>query len=265
MSILKAMLSLVIWNNPFEATPDSGDIPSEGPARFQGTKLGVRERIEKEHTMNLSSGLPGNDGWHKNGSAKQYYQESAPTTRPDGVTLLTADDNGRAWIRSTDKRRYVYVHPDWVPETVLDGGDNTLSGDNTFSGSNTFTGSNTFSGDNNFSGDNSINVSQITGLTYGDIGTYVIAASTSWVVSTEYLPGTTVSGDTLIRSSRDTTSDAYGSGLNTKAADGTRSDVTIDSGESESLGLSGTWMLVTRIVRGTNALVYPIGLFLRTA
>lgn len=137
-SFLRLFNALVTWNSNFEDNPSGDDSPSYGDDEIRLLKSAFRERFEKGHMMNLASGTVASDGWHKSGSAKLYYQASAPTTRPDGTTALTADDNGRRWVRSTDKREYTYAHPDWVAVTVLEGANNTFSGDNTFSGENTF-------------------------------------------------------------------------------------------------------------------------------
>jgi len=149
---LSSLSTLITWNNSFEANPQDNDSPKYGDDEIRNLKEAIRERFEKAHTMNTAVGTVGPDGWHKSGSAKLYYQTSEPDTRPDGTTALTADDNGRRWVRSSDKREYVYVHPDWVAVTTLNGANNTFSGNNTFTGTNTFSGSNTFSSSNTFSG-----------------------------------------------------------------------------------------------------------------
>lgn len=98
------------WNTSFEQTPAGSESPSLGDDRFRELKTATRERLEKEHVQILSSGLAGEDGWHRGGSAKVYFQSGAPTTRPDGSTALTAEDNGRVWISSTDYKLRVYNH-----------------------------------------------------------------------------------------------------------------------------------------------------------
>jgi len=140
MDILRSLLALVTWNTSFEDNPSGNDSPSYGDDEIRLLKTGIRERFEKGHTMNLGSGTVAADGWHKSGSAKLYYQAAEPTTRPDGTTALTADDNGRRWVRSTDRSEYVYVHPSWVPVSILVGGNNVFSGDNDHTGEETFSG-----------------------------------------------------------------------------------------------------------------------------
>ena len=132
--MLNFLLTSVVWNTNYENNPENSDGPNFGAAEMRSDRKAVRERLEKEHTMNLLSGVVANDGYHKPGSSKDYYQADAPTLRPDGVTALTADDNGRKWVRSTDKRLYVYVHPDWVTLSTINTNDNTFSGNNTFTG-----------------------------------------------------------------------------------------------------------------------------------
>jgi len=144
MFSLRSLMSLITWNTSFEANPESSDSPSYGDDEIRNLKTAMRERFEKGHTMNTAVGTVGPDGWHKSGSAKLYYQAAEPTTRPDGTTALTADDNGRRWVRSTDKREYVYVHPSWTAVTTLSGANNTFSGSNIFGGTTYFSGSAVF-------------------------------------------------------------------------------------------------------------------------
>ena len=132
--MLNFLLTSVVWNTNYENNPENSDGPNFGAAEMRSDRRAVRERLEKEHTMNLLSGVVANDGYHKPGSSKDYYQADAPTLRPDGVTALTADDNGRKWVRSSDKRLYVYVHPDWVTLSTMNTNDNNFTGNNTFTG-----------------------------------------------------------------------------------------------------------------------------------
>ena len=89
---------------------------------------------------------------------------------------------------------------------------------------------------------------------YGEIGTLTIAASTAWADDTTYEPGTTVAGNTLIR--MDETSEAS---LNARG--GTN---IVFLANSASLGLTGTWRLLTRVRMVTNNNI-PIGLLQRIA
>lgn len=93
---------------------------------------------------------------------------------------------------------------------------------------------------------------------YGEIGTYVIAGSDSWEASTEYLPGGTVAGSSLVRSMAGTTTTT--SPLNAAS----ESSLHILSNSITSLGLTGSWRLMTR-VRTRNNSTLPMGLFVRIA
>lgn len=134
MDLIKALLAAVVWNTPYEDSPAGGSSPSLGDDQFRELKQAVRERFEKEHKMNLAGGTVAGDGWHKPGTAVVYYQASEPTTRPDGATALTSEDNGRLWIRSSDYRISFYAHPTWVRATTNNGLDNTFSAVNVFNG-----------------------------------------------------------------------------------------------------------------------------------
>lgn len=79
------------WSSAYELTPAGDDDPSEGDDRIRETKVATRERLEKEHNMDLSeAGLQPRQGLHKAGSAVAFHQASAPTTR-NGVALAAAD------------------------------------------------------------------------------------------------------------------------------------------------------------------------------
>lgn len=88
---------MALWTSNYESNPEGGDLAGQGDDQIRGLKEAVRERVEHEHYMDLNVGDPAEDGWHLGGSAKIYHQESTPTTRPDGVTALDAEDNGRIW------------------------------------------------------------------------------------------------------------------------------------------------------------------------
>ncbi len=92
---------------------------------------------------------------------------------------------------------------------------------------------------------------------YGDIGTLVTAASNSWTVSTEFLPGTTVAGSTLIVSAN--TTGGAGSPLSGSEA----ALVFVSTTDDQSLGLTGTWRLLSRVYNDGGAANFPIGLFQR--
>lgn len=109
-----------VWNASFELTPAGSNAGSVLDDKIKELKTAHSERFNKEHRMYNSpvnpsaAGAAADDGYHQPGSAKPYYQATAPTARPDGVTL-TSDDNGREWIDSATGAHYHYVHgTGWV-------------------------------------------------------------------------------------------------------------------------------------------------------
>ncbi len=57
-------------------------------------------------------------GLSMEGSASGWYQSSAPTTKADLVTALSASDNGKLWTDSDDGVLSYYVHSSWVGVTT---------------------------------------------------------------------------------------------------------------------------------------------------
>ena len=108
---------------------------------------------------------------------------------------------------------------------------------------------------------NSLTISNgITFPAFGEIGSIVIAGSTAWTVSTEYLPGTTVSGSSMRYSS------ATAAGGNVTALSGeSSSELRVLTGTSQNPGLSGTWRLLSRIYMGSDSTIIPIAMFQRIA
>lgn len=92
---------------------------------------------------------------------------------------------------------------------------------------------------------------------YGEVGSYVIAASLATNVKQEFLPGHTVSGSSLIRAS--TTPSSGPASLNSPSA----SSLQLYTQQNSTLGLSGTWALMTRIYGDTTYV--PIALYQRIA
>lgn len=119
------------WDTQFEQSPQDDDSPSDGPQEFTQTKTYFRERFENAHEFDLATPDLEDQGWHKEGSAKSYYQESTPVFRPDGETSLTAEDNGRLWIRPSTGEQRVYEHPSWTTVTLRspEGGSVLLEGE----------------------------------------------------------------------------------------------------------------------------------------
>lgn len=87
-----------------EAAPVDTDPRKDGAIEIRDLRTGVRIRVEKEHILPAASSAGGE---HKAGSAITYRQAVAPTTRPDGTTLTSQDDN-RLWIDGDDDRLYYY-------------------------------------------------------------------------------------------------------------------------------------------------------------
>lgn len=107
----------ITWDATFLTLPAGGNLLSDGDNKIRDLKTGITERVENEHTT-YNDGTGGNyllDWNHKPGSAKGYFQNAAPTNRPNNTTALTADDNGRLWFDDdNDDLPYFYVHSDWL-------------------------------------------------------------------------------------------------------------------------------------------------------
>lgn len=89
------------------SAPANIDAVATGAQEIRDLRLGVAIRSDKEHVASAAASVGGE---HKSGSAKAYYQATAPTQRPDAATTLTVDDNGRLFVDSDDKKLYVFVH-----------------------------------------------------------------------------------------------------------------------------------------------------------
>lgn len=101
-----------------EASPAITDPRREGATEISSLRKAVRLRLDKEHVATATAGVGGE---HKEGSAKVYYEASAPTLRPDGTTSLSTDDAGRLWIDSDDGTLMYWDGNSWediVPGTV---------------------------------------------------------------------------------------------------------------------------------------------------
>lgn len=66
-----------------------------------------------------------------------FFQAAAPTTKPDGLTALDSNDNGRLWIDSDSNILFVYEDPNWElsGETFLNVQSFGAVGDLVFTGS----------------------------------------------------------------------------------------------------------------------------------
>lgn len=82
-----------------DTSPLLTDPRKAGAAEIRYLREGVATRLAKEHVEPASGG---DGGEHLEGSARIYIATSAPTTKPDGVTALDTDDEGRLWFDSDD-------------------------------------------------------------------------------------------------------------------------------------------------------------------
>jgi hypothetical protein len=77
-----------------EGEPGLTDPRYLGQQEIRGLRVGLRKRLEYEHET-PAAGTTGCE--HKQGSAKAYVG-AEPSLRPDGVTSLDADDEGRLLV-----------------------------------------------------------------------------------------------------------------------------------------------------------------------
>lgn len=97
-----------------ESVPVTSSPRRQGATEISSLRKGTRLRLDKEHEACATAGVGGE---HLAGSAKVYYQATAPTTRPDGVTALDSDDAGRIWIDSDDNSESFWSGSAWVAKT----------------------------------------------------------------------------------------------------------------------------------------------------
>lgn len=110
------------WNSTYETQPADTDNPKYGDDNIRSTRIGVRERLEKEHVAGISETYTGH-GWHRPGSAMAFCQAAAPTTMNDtdsnggaGLTALGNDTKsiGRLWIDTDTAGAYYWNGTAWV-------------------------------------------------------------------------------------------------------------------------------------------------------
>lgn len=121
------MLPVSTWNSAYELVPAQADAPSTLGTTGRATRSDIRERMENEHSSyttkgGTSGGSVAADFLHKAGSGRVYYQASAPTLRPDGVTALSAADAGRLWIDSDTAAPYLWTGSAWLAIGIPIGG-----------------------------------------------------------------------------------------------------------------------------------------------
>ncbi len=98
---------MATWNTSYETTPPGSQAVGAGDDNIRELKGAIRERLTKEHTMDLASGLASEDGFHRPGSAIASYGTSNPSTRPNG-TNFTSIDSGRLFVKSDERNIAVY-------------------------------------------------------------------------------------------------------------------------------------------------------------
>jgi hypothetical protein len=79
------------WNAAFEALPADGDNVSEGAERIRDGKVGIRERMEKDHYMDIA-GTDADHGEHKWVTLRE--QGAAPSNVANKGFLYTKDVSG---------------------------------------------------------------------------------------------------------------------------------------------------------------------------
>lgn len=117
--MFEALLGSIVWSTAFEAVPAGTASPALGDDAIRDLKTGIRERMEKEHKFDLSTGSSSLDGWHKQGTALVYFGTTAPTTRPDNATSLDSNDYGRMWFNSSESVLYVYTSSGWMSTSAV--------------------------------------------------------------------------------------------------------------------------------------------------
>lgn len=102
------------------APADTDGVPN-GAQEIRDLRKGVELRLEREHEQFDNSSVGGE---HLKGSAKAYFQGSAPTKRPDGVSDLGDADKGRIWCNNGIWYVYAGVISGWILQAI--GGSNQI-------------------------------------------------------------------------------------------------------------------------------------------
>lgn len=93
-----------------ETSPTLSQPRRDGAAEILSLRQGIRERLSKEH---VAPGPSDVGGEHLAGSARSYYQTTAPTQNPDTSASLGADDAGRTWFDSDGGVLWVWTGSTW--------------------------------------------------------------------------------------------------------------------------------------------------------
>ena len=98
-----------------ETSPSLTDARRAGATEITSLRKAVGHRLAKEHVDPATGGVGGE---HKEGSAKAYFEASAPTLRPDGSTALDSDDAGRLWVDSDTNELKIRTASGWAAPVV---------------------------------------------------------------------------------------------------------------------------------------------------
>lgn len=87
------------WNAAYEASPAAGDLVSEGDDKIRNLKTDVRERLAKDHYMDIT----GTDADHGEHSKVTLRTGSAPTLAADKIFLYAKDVSAKAELFCMDE------------------------------------------------------------------------------------------------------------------------------------------------------------------
>ncbi len=108
------------WNSAFETTPSNTENISLGAQRIRETRNEARLRLDAEHDFGTFTGGNTDTGRQRLGSARPFYQASAPTLLGATDALGSAAlDSARLWIDSDDAGMKHYNGSAWVPTAAM--------------------------------------------------------------------------------------------------------------------------------------------------
>jgi hypothetical protein len=105
---------LATWNSAWENLPKNSQSPTEADDSVRAVKGAVERRARNEHeTYNdATGGAEALDWRHKEGSARCWYEDSAPTNAPESGALA----GGHLWVDSDGGYPLlVYSGAAWIP------------------------------------------------------------------------------------------------------------------------------------------------------
>jgi len=95
-----------------ENAPVLTDPRRDGALEILSLRQAVGKRVAKEHVDPDAAGVGGE---HLEGSARGFVvATTAPTTKPDGVTALDAQDEGRFYVDTDDDKLFYWTGSAWV-------------------------------------------------------------------------------------------------------------------------------------------------------